>query len=878
MTVLSPHRYDNARPGGAAFLEIPDPKGTPSPAPLKETVLSGEVRGPLASLTLSQTFDCSFLPEGTAAEALYRFPLPGDAMVRGIVVRFGETTIRTTLAERKEAEKTYEEAKKEGKRGALVTRESEDAVTLRVTGITSGEQVLVETGFLLWLSPLDDGFSLRVPLTIAPRYVRKDEERNPRKNAQPLDIRWDPGHRARLSLRCVGFRSVECESNAIRTAERSDPEDNSTEILVSFGDEDSGGDAGVFPDQDLVLRLRPVAESSPRLDVLAAPDGAFLALVTPPAEPPANLPPREILLLMDHSGSMTGAKWEASDWAVRSFLSKLGEDDLVNVGFFHDVCSWMVSAPVKATDETRAKALRFIENALDSGGTNLGAALEEALLQPRTPGEFARHVVVVTDGQVGDYGRISTLLERERERKSARRTNVVCIDSAPNEPLSRMIAERGRGVCRFLSSSPDEVDIATALDDVFDEFSRPLALGVRLRCDVSLRDAQGLRSIGEPPAEGEDEAKGAPGKIGSLDLGDLSSGRARWICGYAAGPAGRFELADKNGETIASAEPRIPSERFADAVSALAGALRVRRLEAICEEMEHGEAEDVERSLRMTGLSPEKTDSSGIFRREKRALYLENREREARKEIGKLILEEALRMGVLCSKTSFVAVHEKAGSVVSRSLVVANALPRGWDAGFAASARAMSMQGASLTGGFFVPSNAPRMSMRIASMLGSSAPEDMDCFSVCGNSAPPAEEMPISRSMPRLRRAARSGKSASPEGTDLGIEVFNGPLPREEGLLFEGSAGAGVLQGVSLLTRLVLKTGGKDAEKRLEGSLLRLLINGAPIASVALADMLAFGGERPLNVRLREGDRLEVRISGYQADEDVRISLFLRTT
>ena len=205
MTVLSPHRYDNARPGGAAFLEIPDPKGTPSPAPLKETVISGEVRGPLASLTLSQIFDCSFLPGGTAAEALYRFPLPGDAMVRGIVVRFGETTIRTTLAERKEAEKTYEEAKKEGKRGALVTRESEDAVTLRVTGITSGEQVLVETGFLLWLSPLDDGFSLRVPLTIAPRYVRKDEERNPRRNAQPLDIRWDPGHRARLSLRCVGF-------------------------------------------------------------------------------------------------------------------------------------------------------------------------------------------------------------------------------------------------------------------------------------------------------------------------------------------------------------------------------------------------------------------------------------------------------------------------------------------------------------------------------------------------------------------------------------------------------------------------------------------------------------------------------------------------
>jgi len=83
MTVLSKNRHDNARPGQQAVLEFLEPKLLDVPvAPLRETIVSGEVAGPLAGLSLSQVFDCSFLPEGRTVEAVYRFPLPGDGLVR----------------------------------------------------------------------------------------------------------------------------------------------------------------------------------------------------------------------------------------------------------------------------------------------------------------------------------------------------------------------------------------------------------------------------------------------------------------------------------------------------------------------------------------------------------------------------------------------------------------------------------------------------------------------------------------------------------------------------------------------------------------------------------------------------------------------------
>src|SRR5207247_2272055 len=148
----------------------------------------------------------------------------------------------------------------------------------------------------------------------------------------------------------------------------------------------------------------------------------FLAMVAPPAERPTGpMVPREAVLLVDHSGSMEGAKWEAADWAVKRFLGDLTPQDRFALGLFHDRTKWFANKPMGADAGTVQAAIQFLEKSHDSGGTELGVALEQALGQPRNGGNPSRHVLIVTDAEVSDSGRILRLAETESERADHRR-------------------------------------------------------------------------------------------------------------------------------------------------------------------------------------------------------------------------------------------------------------------------------------------------------------------------------------------------------------------------------------------------------------------------------------------------------------------------
>ncbi len=845
MTVLSAQRFDNSRDGGCSTLEVRETSRRgrktpePRPVPLKETSVTGSVQGPLASLVLNQLFDCSFLKEETAAEAVYRFPLPGDAILRGVTVSFGAVRIATRLAEREDAQAEYDDAVETGHQAALVTRESDDAFTLRIAGLAKDEPVRVETAFLLWLRPTADGFSLRLPLTLAPRYVRDDEAKTPRSHAQPLESRWDPRHRVRLSLLCRGVAGAECPTNAIRTA------DEAGALRVTFAED------AVWPDQDLVLELHSAprdADGSVRLDVFAAAaegagdgGGTFLALAAPAGAPAASEgagAPRELLLLVDHSGSMEGPKWEAADWAVKILLSRLGDDDAFNLGFFHDTCRWMARTPVKATEKNRQRGERFIADSTDSGGTELGIALEQALAQHRVEGRVARHVVVLTDAQVSDHDRIAALLERESARGDFRRVSVVCIDAAPNEPLASAMAETGRGIACFLTSNPDEIDIATALDDLFLEFSRPLALGLRLEGDAELAEATGRYA----------------GSDGALDLGDLTAGRPRWICGRfrrngAGGPVA-FRLKDDAGATLASAsvDPETSGGEWADAVRGLYGALRVRRLESLVA------------APRLRNI-PEILGRMGLASRVRETLYQEN-ERLATADIAELLVRESLAAGIPCSKTAFVAVREEAGVKVSERLVVPNALPRGWDAGFAAPMPCMpapvcECEESMMPDGFASAAPEPQTQAPVMRRVSVSAPGGSR--SVSGI----LKNMGLLRGKKPQAMSAGSGFAAVQSAAPSERLLYDGPVaPGGAGAaLFDGVAGSGDLAGLGVLHALVV--GATFADGAGAGNAeIRILVNGVAAAKVRLADLLRLGGRRPLNIRLHDGDRVSIELSG----------------
>ena len=120
--MFNPGAYENSRPDGISVLEIvngAEPREQPRRfVPLRRTELGGEIAGPLAALRLTQVYRFSREECPHVVEAVYRFPLPGDAAVTAVRVRFGKVEINAGLKERQKAEKEYEKAKKEGKQAA----------------------------------------------------------------------------------------------------------------------------------------------------------------------------------------------------------------------------------------------------------------------------------------------------------------------------------------------------------------------------------------------------------------------------------------------------------------------------------------------------------------------------------------------------------------------------------------------------------------------------------------------------------------------------------------------------------------------------------------------------------------------------------------
>jgi Ca-activated chloride channel family protein len=127
---------------------------------------------------------------------------------------------------------------------------------------------------------------------------------------------------------------------------------------------------------------------------------------------------------------MEGAKWEAADWAVKKFLAELTERDAFALCLFHTTTQWFSKTPRQAESLVVEEALRFLAEHKDSGGTELGVALEQALGIERALGEHARHILIITDAQVTDAGRILRLADQESKQKDRRRISVLCIDAA----------------------------------------------------------------------------------------------------------------------------------------------------------------------------------------------------------------------------------------------------------------------------------------------------------------------------------------------------------------------------------------------------------------------------------------------------------------
>jgi Ca-activated chloride channel family protein len=137
-------------------------------APLLHTDVQMQVGGMLARVTVRQRFRN---PGTEWVEGTYVFPLPEDAAVDRMRLRIGERLIEGEIQEREAARKTYEAAKRSGRKASLLSQERPNIFTTAVANIAPGETVQVEIEYQQTVAYRQGEFRLRFPLVVAPRYI-----------------------------------------------------------------------------------------------------------------------------------------------------------------------------------------------------------------------------------------------------------------------------------------------------------------------------------------------------------------------------------------------------------------------------------------------------------------------------------------------------------------------------------------------------------------------------------------------------------------------------------------------------------------------------------------------------------------------------------
>jgi Ca-activated chloride channel homolog len=449
--------------------------------------LRGEARGGLARLVLEQRF------ENASDEDLrvtYRMPIPADGAVSGYAFVIGERTITGVVDRKRAARARFEQAIIEGRTAALLEQERADIFTQQIGNISPRTTVIARITIDQRLTWLPEGeWELRFPTVIGPRYIGAKDTAD--------DVR---ATHVKVSDRPLIAR-IQLEI-AIGDAIAGGARPSSPSHAIAWRDDRTVELAeGARLDRDLVVRWA-VARPEVGLSLATArpsqghgDDAYALLTIVPPAKAAHATPvPRDLIVLLDTSGSMDGGPLDKAKQVVAMMIDSLDERDRLElIEFSSEPRRWR-DEPLVATARVKHDAIQWVRSRRADGGTEMRAAVIEALTTLRVGAQ--RQVVVVTDGYVGGEHQILEALNRRLPRSC--RLHVLGVGSAVNRSIASALARAGRGAEVIVGLDEDAERGARRL---LDRTRAPMLTNVELTGGALLRHA---------PAQVPDVFAGAP--------------------------------------------------------------------------------------------------------------------------------------------------------------------------------------------------------------------------------------------------------------------------------------------------------------------------------------------------------------------------------
>jgi Ca-activated chloride channel family protein len=466
-----------APPAGEASGQTPGSLGIvgkdgkiQSTCPLKHTEVRAGVSGFLARVTVTQTF------ANTATqniEAVYTFPLPQDAAVDDMTIQIGDRTVRGLIKRREEARAIYEKAKSTGHVAALLDQERPNIFTQSVANILPGEQVTVTISYVETLRYEAGSYEFVFPMVVGPRYIPgqptgyQGSGLAPDTNRVPDASRITPwvaakGTRAGhdISLEVALDAGVPIQELRSKTHEIDVDRKGPSRATVRLRDETT------IPNKDFILKYDVAgAQVADAILSTSAPGrskpagGYFTMILQPPARlPESDIQPKELVFVLDTSGSMWGFPLEKAKQVISRALDELYPGDTFNLITFSGDTHIVFPQPVYPTAENIRKAKEVLATRTGGGGTEMMKAIRAALV-PSDKQDHVRVVCFLTDGYVGNDMEIVG----EVQKHPNARVFAFGIGTAVNRFLLDKMAEAGRGAVEY-------VNLADKADEAADRF------------------------------------------------------------------------------------------------------------------------------------------------------------------------------------------------------------------------------------------------------------------------------------------------------------------------------------------------------------------------------------------------------------------------
>ncbi len=467
-----------------------------------DTKVQMDITGTINRTKLSQTF---VNPSNEWVEGVYVFPLPTNSAVDHLTMHIGKRTIEGQIKERKEAKRIYTKAKQAGKKASLIEQQRPNIFTTNVANIAPGESITISIEYQQIVSIDNDKFSIRFPMTIGKRYIpgtaiatpaasvgispNTHRVKDASKITPPISQNVDRPISIAINLK-AGFNtaSVNASYHDISVVDI----DTLTKHITL--DNTKGNNQA---DRDFELVWQANNSLTPELALFTQQQGDdhyLMLMATPPADKAFKQfnTPRELIFIIDSSGSMMGASMIQASKALVQAINRLKPTDRFNIIDFDSGFDPLFDSAMPAISMNKKHGIRFANNLAAGGGTEPLEAIKFALnSRDSHTDDYLRQIVFLTDGQVGNEDEI---FRSVRQNIDDDRMFTIGIGSAPNSHLMTKLAKYGKGAYTFIG---DIAEVKDKMTELFDKLESPAMTDININFPMNINAEQALGSISD---------------------------------------------------------------------------------------------------------------------------------------------------------------------------------------------------------------------------------------------------------------------------------------------------------------------------------------------------------------------------------------------